>query len=99
MLTALSLTIRRDISVNIACIELIDKAHRRQLSAKDKKKGNKALMRQTFMLARGTAEICGLSFLPPPRLNSWYVAHMYLRTFKELILRDSAVEKKLSALK
>lgn len=51
MHTALSLTIRHDISVNIACIKLIDKAHRRQLSAKEEK-GNKALTRQTFTLAK-----------------------------------------------
>jgi len=62
MHTALSVTIRHDISVNIACVELIDKAHRRQLSAKEEKKGNKALMRQTFMLAKETEKYVDYHF-------------------------------------
>ena len=66
MHTALSLTIRHDISVNIACIELIDKAHRRQLSAKEEKKANKALMRQTFMLAKETEKYVDYHFYLHP---------------------------------
>lgn len=66
MHTALSLTIRHDISVNIACIKLIDKAHRRQLSAKEEKKGDKALMRQTSMLAKDTEKYVDYHFYLHP---------------------------------
>lgn len=80
MHTALSLTIRRDISVNIACMELIDKAHRRQLSARGDE-GKQSTDEADFSAGKRNREICGLSFLPPPRLNFWYIAQLHLLTF------------------
>lgn len=88
MHTALSLTIRHDISVNITCVELIDNAHRRQLSAEKKNKGNKAPMRQTSMLAGETEKYVDYHFyLYPEMLPS---CTYFLR-----ILRDSAVAKSI----